>query len=85
MHRDVNSPLDIIVQNMHCGVMTLEEFMRREGLSDRDMARLIGRSRATVTRYRRRTVAPPIVVIAKLLEMSGQAISVSELAPTGRQ
>lgn len=59
--------------------MQLSEFMQARNLGDQEVADKIGRSRASVSRYRRGLQTPSTEIIKSLVEMSGGRISASEL------
>ena len=59
--------------------MQLAEFMQREGLSDEDLGKKIGRSRVSISRYRRRIEVPSAEVIKALVELSAGRITADEL------
>ena len=61
--------------------MTLDQFMKSESLTLADVAKIVNRDVSVVSRYRTRNVSPPASVIAKLLKLSNDKISVADLLP----
>lgn len=55
--------------------MHLSEFMADKGLSDEDVADAIGRSRPSISRYRRRLERPSWDIVDKFQEWSEGAIT----------
>jgi predicted transcriptional regulator len=59
--------------------MQLAEFMQAKSLSDEDVAAMIRRNRASVSRYRRGLETPSPGIIKKLVEISGGLVTANEL------
>ena len=59
--------------------MKLSEFMQARGISDEELASKIGRTRVSVSRYRRGLETPSAEVIKNLVELSGGEITANEL------
>ena len=76
-----NNVLDLHGHHVHNSIMTLDQFMRDVDLTDTRLAQIIGRDRSTVGRYRARKVSPPGNIIAKLLDLSNNEITVTDLLP----
>jgi transcriptional regulator with XRE-family HTH domain len=58
--------------------MHLDQYMEKTGLDDEQVARLIGVSRVTVSRIRRRKVRPDWPTIQQLRKLSRGAITASD-------
>jgi DNA-binding XRE family transcriptional regulator len=58
--------------------MHLDQYMEKTGLDDEQVARLIGVSRVTVSRIRRRKVRPDWTTILQLRKLSRGAITASD-------
>ena len=58
--------------------MHLDEYMQRRALKDEQVAQAIGRSRATVSRIRRRKSRPDWGTLEALREYSGNEISADD-------
>ena len=54
--------------------MTLEDYMRANGLSDRAMGKLIGVSHSIVVRYRNGVLRPSWDVMDEILRVTGGAV-----------
>ena len=59
--------------------MGLAELMAAEGLDDAAMASKVGRSRVTLSRYRRGSEPIPGEVVKLLVELSGGRMTANEL------
>ncbi len=80
MRLDVQKPLTNIVRLMYKSGMHLSNYMELHGLTDAAVAEAIGRSRATVSRIRRRKTRPDWVTIETLRSWSQSAISADDFA-----
>lgn len=58
--------------------MHLSDYMAEKNLSDEDVAKEIGRSRATVSRIRRRKVRPDWQTIENIKEFTKGAVSADD-------
>ena len=76
--------IDVTAHDVHNSIMTLDQFMRDVNLTDMRLAQIIGRDRSTVGRYRTRKVSPPGNIIAKLLDLSNNEITVTDLLPVAK-
>ena len=64
---------------MYITLMQLDEFMQAQKLTDEEVAARIGRSRVSVSRYRRRIETPSPDIIRSLVELSEGQITANEL------
>ena len=55
-------------------IMTLDEFLRREALTEGAFAALIGTTQATVNRYRRGVRVPPRPVMRRIAEATAGCV-----------
>jgi transcriptional regulator with XRE-family HTH domain len=60
--------------------MHLSDYMDQQGLSDREVAAAVGRSRATISRIRRRKVRPDWQTIELMRSWSNGTISADDFA-----
>jgi len=58
--------------------MFLADFMRLEGISDRQMAKKIGRARTTVLRYRTGEMFPSPDVMERIRVVSGHRVTAND-------
>jgi transcriptional regulator with XRE-family HTH domain len=58
--------------------MHLSDYMTKKSLSDEEVAEMIGRSRPTVSRIRRRKVRPDWQTIEKLKEVTRGAVTADD-------
>ncbi len=58
--------------------MQLSDHMAREGLKDDDLALKIPRSRATISRYRRRKQRPSLEIIKEIERVTGGLVTVDD-------
>lgn len=58
--------------------MHLADYMAEKGLTDEDVAQAIGRSRVSVSRYRRKLERPNWDVVDRFYEWSGGVISAND-------
>jgi transcriptional regulator with XRE-family HTH domain len=65
--------LDGNVRPMYKGTMHLSDYMAENHLSDEDVAKVINRSRPTVSRIRRKLVRPDWQTIEKIKEFTNGA------------
>lgn len=64
---------------MYINPMTLAEFMQAAELDDEALAAKIGRSRVSVSRYRRGLETPSTPVIVQIVELSDGRVTANEL------
>lgn len=58
--------------------MTLDEFLRREALTEGAFAALIGTTQATVNRYRRGLRVPPRPVMRRISDATGGCVQAND-------
>jgi ParB-like chromosome segregation protein Spo0J len=59
--------------------MTLSEYMQAHGITDEMMAVMLKKSRASISRYRRRLEVPSTPVIKQMVLISGGKITANDL------
>lgn len=59
--------------------MTLEHWCIKNGISDADLARMIGVQRMSAYRYRKGQRVPRPAIVARIVEATGGAVTVSDL------
>lgn len=64
--------------------MHLSEFMSWKGLKDSDVALLVGKSRPTISRIRRRKQRPDWPLINAFKKLSNGAITADDFAKAGK-
>lgn len=67
------------MHQMQIAVMTLKEFMAREGISIAEAAERLKRDQTLIGRYRARSVTPSPEVIAEIVEWSKGDVTIREL------
>jgi hypothetical protein len=73
-----NSLDGVCAPSVHSGTMHLSDYMAELHLGDEDVAGAIGRSRVSVSRYRRRLVRPDWEAIEAIKNWSNQRVTADD-------
>jgi transcriptional regulator with XRE-family HTH domain len=78
--RSLGPSLDIPVSAVQYGLsMTLDEYLKTNGISGRDFAREVGSTEATISRLRRKMHMPKLDLVQRIIEHTRNTVSLQDL------